>query len=171
MTLFLKTSGFILMAICGFLLGERKAFMLTKRTAALFAMHSYLLFLARNIRYKKDALQALLRESAALCEFAPLCFVLPMSAAHDWPQHLAAALETARLALKDIVQADEFAIFSSALTELGSADAESEEKKLLYQSERIKAIYDIAKDEEVKQKKLYRVLGLSAGVSIAIIMM
>ncbi|MEG1477270.1 MAG: stage III sporulation protein AB, partial [Oscillospiraceae bacterium] len=169
--LILKLIGLALVAMSGFLAGEFKSRELAHRTAVLYALQGYLLFLSQNIKYRKDALPILLQESAALCQFKILCFKPENAVLQSWNTTLQIALDDTYCKLKQAIKPQEFELFSSALLKLGQSDAQSEEELLLYQKERIWQLYNDAAQNEQKQKKLYRALGLSIGVSIGIIMM
>lgn len=169
MQIFCKGLGCTLLLLSGAAIGFKTGERLSLRVKMLTEMLSILQYLSTNLKYRQDTTCDALRNMTQHCAVQTLPFHLAPLTPQTLPYRLKTALDKLQTETKEVLKQQELSLFCTALAEFGSASAEEESKKLRGVQAELTEIHCKAKEDAMRDQKLYRALGIAGGVAAALL--
>lgn len=160
-----------MVSLTGYMLGEYKAYLLRQKCKILNEMLKFLRAVIDNMKYKQDNVKDVLSKVALQANNNLFNMRFDSESAQDWPQELENVLSVTFKSVSYAVTQAEYLPLRAALTELGHSNINKELRQLQYYFEVINAKYNESCNLLKTQNKLYRALGLSAGIALGVILM
>ncbi len=156
MQIILKGFGFILIVFSGFIVGYLLSIKISNNTKALKDILVIIDFIENNICYKKETTEKILKDLKTNCNLE----LLSINTDNKFKDCL--------VDNKDYFYQNQFLVLTEFLDKTGFDIQSIEIKKLNYYKTFFNNELQQAQQKEIKDCKLYRTLGLYAGISIAI---